>query len=248
MSQNNVNKYVELTNLKSPSSKEIKKLVQTANEKKYYGVCLQPGDLGVAAKYRDPELKLITVLGFPPIVGFKFFAERRDPRLQVLLGPHKTEHVEETKRVIDSPNVDEVDIVFPMYWYAQGNFKRIYSYFSGVRKRFKGTIKVICELGTIFTDRVTLYEQAALINDAGLDFYKTNTGLIPQDFKKLMSNIVQLQVVMEDMKCSNFTPPPIKASGGIRTVEQAEKLINLGVKRIGSSSLTETREVKNEQQ
>jgi deoxyribose-phosphate aldolase len=80
---------------------------------------------------------------------------------------------------------------------------------------------------------VALYEVIDLLRQSGVDYFKTNTGLIKQDFDKLLASILFTQMLMKDMDI----PMDIKASGGIRTEKQVKKLIQLGVKRIGTSSI-----------
>lgn len=227
-------KYIELTNLKSPNSKEIRKFVETANQKGYFGVCLQPGDLPVAAKYRNPDLKLITVMGFPPIHTFKYFADGKNKRIQLALGLYKEEDIDSIKSLIDSGLADELDLVFPIYWYMRGQFTRIHKFLKGIKDRYQRPVKVICELGTIFNKTVPLYEIIDLLKQSGVDYFKTNTGLIKQDFDKgLLPAILYTQMMMNDMGVTM----DIKASGGIRTEKQIKTLIQLGVKRIGTSAI-----------
>ena len=66
-----------------------------------------------------------------------------------------------------------------------------------------------------------------LCNDAGVDFVKTSTGFAPEGAKpvhiKLMRSVLPSSV-------------GIKASGGIKTYDQAIALINAGADRLGTSS------------
>jgi deoxyribose-phosphate aldolase len=223
---------IEYTNLKSPSSKEIRTFVETANKEKYYGVCMQYGDLGVAAKYRSPDLKLITVAGFPPFAAWPHFKnERRDPRMSLYLGLYGSREIDSVKGMIDDPHVDELDLVFPMLWYARGELGRIYKFFKGVKQRFKKPVKVITELGTIFRNRINLFEIADLIEQSGVDFFKTNTGLIPGNFNLMAAGIQEVRDLKPNMR--------FKASGGIRTLSQVRFLMSLGVERIGTSNITD---------
>ena len=236
-------KYIEYTNLKSPNSKQIKKIVQIANERNYLGVCLQPGDLGIAVKYKRPKLKLITVAGFPPIHSFNLFSDNRNKRLHFVLGFYRKKDIEEINTIIDNGIADELDLVFPMYWYVRGKFTRIYKFFSGIKKRYRKPVKVIVELGTILNREVVLYEVIDLLKQSGVDYLKTNTGLIKQSFKNLYTSIFHAKLLMRDMNIQI----PIKASGGIRTEEEVQKLIQIGVHRIGTSSIpkvTQKEEVK----
>lgn len=229
---------IELTNLKSPTSKEIKAFVEKANQEKYLGVCMQYGDLGVAAKYRDPGLKLITVAGFPPMSSWPIFKTSKDQRLYFHLGRYTSRDIDTIKGICDNPIVDELDLVFPMLWYAKGELARIYHFFKGVKNRFKKPVKVITELGTIFKNRISLFEIADLIEQSGVDFFKTNTGLIPSDFNMTVAGIQEVRNMKPHMR--------FKASGGIRTVEQVQFLMRLGVERVGTSNLTSLKEKTDE--
>jgi deoxyribose-phosphate aldolase len=229
-----VAKYVEYTNLKSMKSKDIEKFVQTANNKGYVGVCLQPGDLAVAKKVRRPDLKLVTVVGFPPIHTFSLFKDPTKRNLQLALGLYRKSDIEDIRWLIETDLSDELDVVFPIYWYVTGQFVRIHKFLKGIKDQYKKPVKVITELGTIFNKGIPLYEILDLLKQSGVDYFKTNTGLIPQkDANSLKLAIVHLKMLMADMDIEM----PIKASGGIRSLEQAVELVNMGVQRIGTSSI-----------
>lgn len=221
---------IELTNLHSPNSKEIQAFVEKASREKYFGVCMQYSDIGVATKYKSPDLKFITVAGFPPISSWNLFKTKKDPRLNLYLGLYNCKELNKIKAIIDDPRVDELDIVFPIYWYAKGNLARIYHFFKGIKQQFKKPVKVITELGTIFKNRINLFEIADLIEQSGVDFFKTNTGLIPGDFNIMVAGIQEVKDLKPNMR--------FKASGGIRTLSQVQFLQSLGVERIGTSNLT----------
>lgn len=226
-------RHIEYTNIKGMNSKEIRTFVETANAKGYLGVCLPWGALPVAAKYRRPDLKLITIAGFPPLHSFKYFADGKNTRIQLALGLYNEEAIDSIKYIIDSGLADELDLVFPIYWYMRGNFLRIHKFLKGITDRYKRPVKVIVELGTIFNKSVPIYEVIDLLRQSGVAYFKTNTGLIKQDFDKLLMSIIYTQVLMRDADI----PMKIKASGGIRTEKQIKALIKLGVQRVGTSSI-----------
>jgi len=229
----NLNQHIEYTNLKSPSRKELKEFIETANKNKYYGVCLDRSCLGIAKKYASEDLKIITVGGFPPMRMFHHFKVAKNrKRIPVYLGLYDTKEVDSIKRVIDEGIADEIDLVFPIYWYSKGSFMKIYKLFKSLKERYKRPMKVIVELGTVFNKYIALYEIISLLKDSNIDFFKTNTGLLSQDFKTLVQSINATQQIMKE----NNLILPIKASGGIRTEQQSKLLISLGVKRIGTSS------------
>ncbi len=240
----NFNDYIEYTNLKSPKTKELRGFIKVANESNYYGVCIQSSDIGIAKKYANKDLKIITVGGFPSIRSFKTFKDNsKDKRLPLYLGLYSRNEIDKIKRVIDEGIVDEIDLVFPIYWYTRGHFMKIHKLFKGLKERYKKPIKVIVELGTVFNNYMALYEIISLLKDSNIDYFKTNTGLLSQSFENLYKSIYKTQEIMKD--CNIVMP--IKASGGIRTEEEAKSLIvNLNVKRIGTSSNLKFNTIKGE--
>lgn len=222
---------VELTNLKNPPSKVIKKLTKEAIEKGYCGVCVLDNCTGIVARIRDnanADLKVITVAGFPPVNVYDKVGT--NPVYQFALGHYDKREMERIKAICENPSVDELDVVFPMALYYLNRKKRIVWLLRGIKKRFKKPVKVIIELGTLFKKEDNLKEICFLLEAAGVDIVKTNTGLIKQKFEDLADHIQTL------IKCTSL---PVKASGGIRTVKEAEVLSALGVARIGTSKLSE---------
>jgi deoxyribose-phosphate aldolase len=220
---------IEFTNLKSPHSKEIKTMVEKANAEKYYGVCLLPGDLGVANKYRSPELKLITVAGFPPISAYSLILN--NPRKFALaLGYYRRENIEKIKEITNEGLADELDIIFPLFWYFKGYLLRITKFLTNIKKEYKRPLKVIIELGTIFRDEKMLWEISNILQDSGVDYLKSNSGLIKQDYRELLKHTREI---------INITKLPTKISGGIRYESEVIELLSLGVKRIGTSGIAD---------
>lgn len=222
---------VEYTNLKNPPSKTIKKLTREAINLGYYGVCVLNNCTGIADSVRkssNVSLKIITVAGFPPVQAYPVIA--KNPMYQYALGHYNKKEFAHLENIFSNSDVDELDVVFPMSLYTMGRRKRVLWLLRGIKKRFKKPVKVIIELGTIFKKEESLKEICFILEEAGIDFVKTNTGLIPQKFEDLADNLLTLR------KCTTL---PIKASGGIRTIRQAETLSALNIARIGTSKLIE---------
>jgi deoxyribose-phosphate aldolase len=66
-----------------------------------------------------------------------------------------------------------------------------------------------------------------LVNESGAEFIKTSTGF---------QNIGATVEAIEAMKTYGRPGLKIKASGGIRTLADAKKFIDLGADRIGASA------------
>lgn len=231
------NKFIEYTNLKSPNSNTIENMVKTADIHNYNSICIQPSDLLVANKARkkcskNKELKLVTVAGFPPIRSFRLY-ENETKELQLYLGYYNSKTIKTIDNIISCGLSDELDLVFPIYWFATGKLAKIKCFLTAVKKRYKKPVKVICELGTIFNNNTALYEIYSILVDSGVDYFKTNTGLLKQDFDSLVLAIQRLNIMVNDFGLSKLK---LKASGGVRTEEQVKKLIDIGVDKVGTSS------------
>jgi len=222
----NWRKSIEITNLKAPTSKEVKALVKHANAESYYGVCLLHNNLLLADKCRYPTVKLITVAGSPPIGLYRLIPT--DRKYKALLGYYNRDEIDKIKDICQTSIADELDIIFPFYWYARGYKKRIIWFINGVKKRFKKPIKVIIELGTLVKTEEDIKNVCSLLSKCNIDFVKTNSGLIPQP------SHISLPMGLRELK--KHTKYPIKASGGIRTLKDIQSLLtDFGVTRIGTS-------------
>lgn len=202
--------FIEHTNL-SPTLtiKEIDKLVEEAKQFKFLGVCVPP--FWVRRAYReigDSGIKLVTVAGFP-------------------LGYNMTEtKLDEIKRAIDNGS-DEIDVVWNITSFKTGIpwTKIELAKCSKLAHDYQKVLKVIIETAYLSDDEII--DACKLCTDAGVDIVKTSTGFAPSGAKvehiKLMRSVLPQHV-------------GIKASGGIKTKEQAVAMIEAGADRLGTSS------------
>lgn len=219
-----INKYIDYTYLKYGVTKRVKEFVDTAKMRRYYGVCVQPSYIPIVKQRLDSDLKLISVAGFPDIRSWADIA--RHPMGSLALGLYRKVSMYRLYDVINSPDVDELDLIFPFLWYSTGNKLRITKFLTGIKKRFRKPVKVIVEMGTVFKKEKNIKDINKILVDSGIDYLKTNSGILKQSFEDLYR---YLKYLKESITL------PIKASGGITTLEQVEDLIDLGVSRIGTS-------------
>jgi deoxyribose-phosphate aldolase len=206
----NLAPYIEHTNL-SPtlSIRDIDKLVDEARAHKLLGICVPPFWVKRAKReIAKDNILLVTVAGFP-------------------LGYNMTEtKLDEIKRAIDN-GADEVDVVWNITSFKTGIpwTKIELAKCSKLTHDHQKLLKVIIETAYLSEDEIV--EACKLCADAGADFVKTSTGLAPAGARvehiRLMRSILPGEV-------------RIKASGGIKTREQAIALIEAGADRIGTSS------------
>jgi len=206
----NIAQYIEHTNL-SPTLtiQSIDKLVDEARQYKFLGVCVPP--FWVKRAQREigkDKILLVTVAGFP-------------------LGYNMTEtKLDEIKRAIDN-GADEIDVVWNISSFKTGIpwTKIEIAKCSKLAHDNQKILKVIIE--TAYLSDEEIVEASKLCADAGADFVKTSTGFAPAganvEHIKLMRGAVPESV-------------GIKASGGIKTLDQAIQLIEAGADRLGTSS------------
>jgi deoxyribose-phosphate aldolase len=202
--------YIEHTNL-SPTLtiRDIDQLVNDALKYNFLGVCVPPFWVKRAKReIGTSAIKLVTVAGFP-------------------LGYNMTEtKLDEIKRGIDN-GADEVDVVWNVTSFKTGIpwTKIEIAKCSKLTHDYQKILKIIIE--TAYLSNKEIEEACKLCADAGADFVKTSTGFAPSGAKE------------EHIRLMRDTLPTevgIKASGGIKTYEQALSLIEAGADRIGTSS------------
>lgn len=206
----NLTPYIEHTNL-SPTLtiQDIDKLVAEAKQYQFLGVCVPPFWVKRAKReIGDHQILLVTVAGFP--LGYSITETK----------------LEEIKSAIDN-GADEVDVVWNISSFKSGNpwTKIEIAKCSKLVHDYQRALKVIIETAYLSDDEIV--EACKICVDAGADFVKTSTGFAPSGAK-----VEHVQL----MKKSVSGGVGIKASGGIKTKEQAIQLIEAGADRLGTSS------------
>jgi len=206
----NLASYIEHTNLKPAITiNDVDKLVDEAREWKLLAVCVPPFWVKRASREIGKEkIILVTVAGFP-------------------LGYNMTEtKLDEIQRAIDN-GADEIDVVWNVSAFKTNLpwAKIEIAKCSQLAHNHQKLLKVIVE--TAYLSDSELEKACKICADAGVDFVKTSTGFAPAG-----ATIEHIVI----MKKSLPHHVGIKASGGIKTYEQAIAMINAGANRIGTSS------------
>ncbi|WP_186755922.1 deoxyribose-phosphate aldolase [Echinicola salinicaeni] len=205
-----IKRYIEHT-LLSPTTtdRQINQLILQAREYEFLGVCVPPFWVKkVKRELEDKNIQVVTVVGFP-------------------LGYQMTEtKVFETEKAIKD-GADEIDVVWSISAFKSGmNWPKIeLAKLSTICHDHGKLLKVIIE--TDYLNQQEIIEACKIGSDAGVDFMKTSSGYAGSGAKE---EDIQL---MRSVLPSNVG---IKASGGIKTYEQAKSMIEVGADRIGTSS------------
>ncbi len=191
---------------------------EICNDGMKYGtasVCIPPAFVARAREYVGKKLKICTVIGFPN-------------------GYQTTEvKVFETQNAIAN-GADEIDMVINVGELKARNFSYLIDEISQIKKACGDKIlKVIIE-ACLLTDTEKM-EMCRVVTLSGADFIKTSTGFSTGG------------ATFDDVKLMRDSCDPavkVKAAGGISSLEDAQKFLDLGADRLGTSRVVKI--VKNE--
>lgn len=206
----NLSRYIDHTLLKADATEnEVIKLCNEAKEYDFFSVCINPGFIEIAAKeLSESNVAVCTVIGFP-------------------LGASTPETKAFETRDAIQKGAAEVDMVINISKLKDKKDEEVLKDIKAVVDAAdkKALVKVIIET-CLLTDEEK--ERACkLAKDAGADFVKTSTGFSTGGATK------------EDialMRKTVGTEMGVKASGGVRTYEDAVTMIESGATRIGASA------------
>ena len=204
-----INRYIDHTALKSfCTDSDIEKLCYEAVKYNFKSVCVNPADVELCSKLLSGTgVKVCTVIGFP-------------------LGKNTTAvKIYEAINAINK-GATELDMVINVAKLKEGNVDYVKSEIEKVISISHGNVvKVIIESGLLTDEEIALATK--IVCDAGADFVKTCTG-----FTGGVATENAVKIMRENLSGKT----QIKASGGIKTFDDAVKFINLGASRIGTSS------------
>ncbi|MGT2911840.1 deoxyribose-phosphate aldolase [Streptococcus cameli] len=204
-----LNKYIDHTLLKQDATEEqVRVILEEAKEFDFASVCVNPIWVSLAAQeLKDTDVKVCTVIGFP--LGASTSAVKAF----------------ETKDAIEN-GADEIDMVLNVGALKSGNVDLVKADIEAVvAASGDKLVKVIIET-CLLTDKEKMLA-CELSKEAGADFVKTSTGFSTGGATvhdvTLMRHIVGTEL-------------GVKASGGVRSLEDAEAFIKAGANRLGASS------------
>ncbi|MDI6916887.1 MAG: deoxyribose-phosphate aldolase [Thermoplasmatales archaeon] len=205
-------KMIDSTNLRpDATADDIKKLCYDAKKHNFWSVCVNPCFVSLASDLLiSMDVKVCTVIGFP------FGAATPESKIF------------EVKDAVRN-GADEIDMVINI-----GALKD--KKYEAVKKEIKDIVDVVGKVAvkviieTCYLTDEEKIKACQIAKEAGAHFVKTSTGFGPKG------------ATAEDVALMRKTVGPnmgVKASGGIRTIDDAVKMINAGANRIGTSNAVE---------
>ena len=187
---------------------EIRKLCDEAIEYQTASVCIPPSYVQRAKEYVGSRMAVCTVIGFPN--GYHTTAVKA------------AEAADAVKN-----GADEVDMVIDLGWVKDGRYDLAEEEIRAVKKAAGGRIlKVIIE--TCFLTEEEKIRLCGTVTRAGADYIKTSTG-----FGGAGATFDDIRLFAEHVGSG----VKIKAAGGISTLEDAERFLELGADRLGTSRI-----------
>lgn len=205
-----LNKYIDHTILKSDATEaQLDKIIQEARENDFMSVCVSPMWVKKCAKaLADTDVKVCTVIGFPH-------------------GVHTTAVKAFETRDAVANGATEVDMVIPVGALKDGKLDYVRNDIKAVVDAAGAGVitKVIIE-SCLLTDE-EIVTVCKIAKEVGADFVKTSTGF---------STGGATVHAVELMRKTVGEDTGVKASGGVRTLEDAKAMIAAGANRIGTSN------------
>ncbi|POH62592.1 deoxyribose-phosphate aldolase [Cryobacterium zongtaii] len=186
---------------------DVTALIAEAIELGTYSVCVSPSMLPLTIP-AGADLKVAVVCGFPS-------------------GKHHSSIKATEAALAIAQGADEIDMVIDIGAAKAGRFADVQSDIAAVRVSIPApkVLKVIIEFAALTDAEIVAICEAAVA--AGADFVKTSTGFHPSG--GATAHAVRL------MKQTVGRRAQVKASGGVRTFDDARSMIEAGATRLGIS-------------
>lgn len=216
MNNSDILKHVDHTLLLQGATwEEIKQICDDAIKYETASVCIPPSYVRQAADYMQGKIPVCTVIGFPN--GYMTTAVKEF----------------ETKDAIAN-GAAEIDMVINIGWVKDGRFDLVEDEIRTLKAACGNKIlKVIIE--TCLLTEEEKIKMCDVVTASGADYIKTSTG-----FSTAGATFEDIELFAKHVGPN----VKIKAAGGISTMDDAKKFIELGAERLGTSRMIKL--VKNE--
>ncbi|MCF7806920.1 MAG: deoxyribose-phosphate aldolase [Candidatus Marinimicrobia bacterium] len=185
----------------------VNKICKEALEHKFASVCVNPVHVKRCVKNLDDAIPTCTVIGFP-------------------LGANTSDIKADEARLAVKQGARELDMVINVGLMKTANFQEVFDDIKAVRMADTGVVlKVILETCLLSKDEIVI--ACMLCREVGADFVKTSTGFSTGGATEEDISLMRF-VVKEDLR--------VKASGGIKTRQDALNMIKAGADRLGASA------------
>lgn len=203
-----LNKLIDHTFLNpAGTTKDIDKLIEEAKKYDFKSVCIAPSYIKYAKEQlKNSDVLICTVIGFP--LGYNVTSVK----------------VFETKIALEH-GADEIDMVMNVSRFKDKQYEFVLNEIKAIKEVCGNKVlKVIIETALLTNEEIA--KATEIVLQSGADFIKTSTG-----FSYRGASFEDIKIMKEIAKDNLL----IKASGGIKSKEDALKMVELGANRLGTS-------------
>ncbi|MEO0406140.1 MAG: deoxyribose-phosphate aldolase [Cyanobacteria bacterium P01_A01_bin.135] len=187
------------------TDEQLKACCSAAERYGFAAVCVYPMHVRLAVEYLGSKSPQVCA-----VIGFPTGATTAATKLY------------EAQEAVDQ-GATELDVVINRSWLKQGQIEPLHQEVAEICEATGRPVKAILEMSQLTPPEIEMAVDACL--DAGAEFLKTSTGWFGG------ATLEQVQFLKQLTK----DRAGIKASGGIRTAEQAIRLVQAGATRLGTS-------------
>ena len=202
-------KLIDHTNLRADAKESD--IYQTCLEAKEHGfrsVCINPRWVKFAKReLKNTDIKVVSVIDWP-------------------IGASTNEGRVALAKIAKKDGADEMDVVLDIGNFKAGNYGAVLEDLKFLAKILP--TKIIIETGYLTDGEIK--KAAQLVKEAGSFYVKTSTGIEPK--VDIETKIRHIKLIREAVG-PDF---PIKAAGGVKNMEDAQRVITAGANIIGTSS------------
>lgn len=187
---------------------EIRRTCEEGMKYQTASVCIPPCYVKRAKEYVQDKVNICTVIGFPN--------GNTTTAVKVL----------ETRDAVEN-GADEIDMVINLGMVKERDYDRVLEEIQAVKQACGGKVlKVIIETCLLTEDEKL--EMCRVVTRSGAEYIKTSTG-----FSTGGATFADVELMRKHVG----EQVKVKAAGGISSVEDAEKFLDLGADRLGTSRL-----------
>lgn len=187
---------------------EIRRICEEGMKYQTASVCIPPCYVKRAKEYVQDKVNICTVIGFPN--------GNTTTAVKVL----------ETRDAVEN-GADEIDMVINLGMVKERDYDRVLEEIQAVKQACGGKVlKVIIETCLLTEDEKL--EMCRVVTRSGAEYIKTSTG-----FSTGSATFADVELMRKHVG----EQVKVKAAGGISSVEDAEKFLDLGADRLGTSRL-----------
>lgn len=201
-----ISNYIDFAILQpTATKKDVENGCRVATQYNFPAVCVYPSAVKIATELLHNSKTKVAV-----VIGFPTGATTNGCKLF------------EAQEAVEN-GATELDVVINLGWLKEGNSELIYQEIASIVEETGVVVKAILETAILTPTEKRL--AAEICMDAGATFLKTSTGWFGG---ATVEDVALLHQITKGRL-------EIKASGGIRTLEDAINLINAGATRLGTS-------------